>query len=547
MCNETIPVLIVGAGPVGLTASLLLAHQEIRSVLVERHSGTSIHPRAKGINIRSMELFRLMGLEERIRAAGNELVDSTNWLFVETLAGREIRRVSRRSLFEPPPQLEQVSPTIGTLCAQNQLEPLLVAEAHKLGCSLRFDTELISFEQDEHGVSASVKENSTGAQYSIRANYLLAADGASSRIRHLLGISMRGTEALSYHANIYFRADLRELVHERWFSMCFVQNPEARGVLAPVNNSDLWQFHAQYHPEKGSAFEDFTPAYCVELVRKVVGLSQLDVEILSVLPWEAAMRVADHFQQDRVFLAGDAVHVMPPSGGFGLNTGVQDAHNLCWKLAAVINGPASPALLTTYETERRPVDQFTTEQAGLRIEGRGTPVQTTEQKKPERVDEIVVTIGYSYASPAVIEDDEVVPHTNMLDVSGCPGLRAPHVWLERDGIRISTIDLFDRHFVLLTGDKDTDWCETARATAARLGFSLDTYRVGGADADLVDVDGRWATAYGVLPGGAVIVRPDGFVGWRTKRFESPSQDKLEAVMRRLLCDSGSVAKTLGDT
>jgi putative polyketide hydroxylase len=428
------------------------------------------------------------------------------------------------------------------LCAQNQLEPLLVEEAYKLGCSLRFDTELISLEQDDYSVSATVKENTTGTQYSIRADYLIAADGASSHIRHLLDIAMKGTETLSYHANIYFRANLRELVCERWFSLCFVQNAEAHGVLAPVNNRDLWQFHAHYHPEKGHTFENFTPAYCVELVRKAVGWPQLNVEILSVLPWEAAMRVADHFQQGRIFLAGDAAHVMPPSGGFGLNTGVQDVHNLCWKLAAVINGPADPALLTTYETERRPVDQFTTAQAGVRLEGKGNPVLTAEQKKPERVDEIVVIMGYSYASPAIIEDDEGVPRiNNTLDISGRPGLHAPHVWLERDGRRISTIDLFDGHFVLLTGDTGTDWCKMAQATATQLGFELDTYRIGGADADLVDVDGGWATTYDIPAGGAVIVRPDGFVGWRTKRFERPSQDKLAAVMRHLLCNSHEAA------
>jgi putative polyketide hydroxylase len=536
MFDETVPVLIVGAGPVGLTAALLLARLGVRSMLVERRVSTSIHPRAKAINTRTMELYRLMGLEERIRAAGSELTRSQYWLFVETLAGREIRRIPRRDLFAVSPQIEQISPTSRAMCAQNQVEPLLVAEAEKSGCTLLFNTELVSFEQDDSSVTAHLREKSSGAEYAIQADYLIAADGARSPIRQALGIAMPGTEALAYHANIYFLADLSELVQDRLFSMCFVENPEVRGILASVNHRDLWQFHARYDPTRGTTFEDFTEAYCIEVVRQAVGLPQLAVEILSVLPWESAIRVADHFLQGRVLLAGDAVHVMPPSGGFGMNSGIQDVQNLCWKLAAVINGPACPALLATYEAERRPVDLFTAEQAGARLEDKETVAQAMH-KKLERVDETIVALGYRYVSSAIIAEGEVVPPIDTLDLSARPGTRAPHVWLQRNGTRISTLDLFEKYFVLLAGNEGQGWCEAARAASARLGLGLDVSRVGGADADLVDADGRWAATYGVEAGGAVIVRPDGFVGWRTKGAESPSPQRIEAVLRHLLCCS----------
>jgi hypothetical protein len=349
----------------------------------------------------------------------------------------------------------------------------------------------------------------------------------------MLGIAMEGTEALSYHANIYFRVDLSNLVQDRLFSMCFVENAEVRGILAPVNNRDLWQFHAHYDPSEGTTFENFTEAYSIEVVRKVVGLPQLDVEILSVLPWEVAIRVAEHFQCGRIFLTGDAVHVMPPSGGFGMNSGIQDVHNLCWKLAAVINGPASPALLATYAAERRPIDIFTAEQAGARLQDKEALAQALH-KKLEKVDEIIVTLGYRYVSAAIIAQDEAAPSIETLDLSGYPGTRAPHIWLQRNGRQISTLDLFDKHFVLLAGNEGESWCEVARDVAAQLGLSLDVYRVGEDGADLVDVDGHWAAAYGVQSTGAVIVRPDGFVGWRTQGAESPSQQSLEVVMSRLL-------------
>ncbi|HTK10668.1 MAG TPA: FAD-dependent monooxygenase [Ktedonobacteraceae bacterium] len=532
MHTETIPVLIVGGGPAGLSASLFLARHGVRSILVERHAHTSVHPRAKGVNTRTLEIFRPLGLEDAIREAGAALTRSTNWLFVETLAGTEHRRLSRRSLFELPADLEQISPTTWALCAQNQLEALLVETAHQRHCDLRFGNELVSFVQDPSGVTACVRATTADTQHQIRADYLIAADGASSPVCKQLAIPMLGRGPLSYSMNIYFRADLRELVQDRWFIMCFVQNPAVQGILAAVNNRDLWQFHVQYDPANGASPQDFTPARCIELVRQAVGLPQLSVEILSVLPWEANVRVAAAFQRDRIFLIGDAAHVMPPAGAFGMNTSIQDAHNLAWKLAAVLNGPAAPSLLSTYESERRPVAQFTTEQAALRFGNQGMPEQTS--KNIARVDDTVVILGYRYPSPAIIAEEGTVPPAAQLDLSGRPGTRAPHLWLEKQGQRLSTLDLFDTHFVLLTDQQGQAWYESAQTIATSLKMRLDAYRIGLDSADLIDREGRWHDAYHIVPGGAVLIRPDGFVCWRARAQEAPSQSLLETVLQRLL-------------
>src|SRR5213078_370453 len=183
-----------------------------------------------------------------------------------------------------------------------------------------------------------------------------------------------------------------------------------------------------------------TPSRCIEFVRKAAGLPHLAVEIISILPWEAAIRVAESFYHDRVFLVGDAAHVMPPTGAFGMNTGIQDVHNLAWKLAAVLNGQAGPALLATYDAERRPVAQFTTGQVGLRSDHN---IYATGQERGDgMVDDLAVTMGYQYQSAAVVLEKNELPSVGVvIDLSGQPGTRAPHVWVEQQGRRISTLDL----------------------------------------------------------------------------------------------------------
>ncbi len=540
MPHHHIPVLIVGGGPVGLSASLFLSHLGVPSLLVERHSTTSIHPRARGLNVRTMEIYRELGLEGAIRGAGAALASSRYMLFVETLAGKEIRRVPDDELMPVGERLATITPCTWCQCAQDDLEPLLLNEAKKLGATIWFGSELVSFTQDDRGVTATVVERASGIEHSIQADYLIAADGASSPIRSMLEMPMGGLGTLEHFVNIYFRADLRDLVRDRWFGICFVENPDVQGLFLAVNNTDRWLFNVAYAPEEGKTAADFTTERCIDLVRQAVGLPRLEVEVISVLPWEATARVVERMGVKRVFLAGDAAHLMPPAGGFGLNTGVQDVHNLAWKLAAVINGDADAALLETYTAERLPVALAVVEQA-VRELNAPTPdtVEGAEPGGPPRGDgedellaQLTAVLGYRYTSSAVA-DDKGSPQLEESTLAGRPGTRAAHIWLERQGERISTIDLFGTHFVLLAGEDGSVWATAAREVVSRLKLPLDIYRIG-KQGDVVDLEQRWSSAYGVTSQGAVLVRPDGFVAWRANGSEEESERTLTHVLTLLL-------------
>ncbi len=530
MDTVTTPVLIVGGGLVGLSTSLFLAHHHVPSLLVERHVSTSIHPRARGINFRTMEIFREMGLEEQLRDAGKDLVNSQGLLMVETLTGAERRRIAMGG--EPEnSSMDLISPTSWCVCAQDQSEPVLLAAARQRGCDIRFNTEMVSFEQDEAGVTAVLVDRATGARQAVRADYLVAADGAASPIRNSLGIGRSGKGTLGHNISIYFSADLSDLVRGREFVLCQVENAEVQGLFVAINNKDLWVFGVTYDPESGERPEDFSPERCREIVRKAVGWPRLAVEIKSILPWEAAVRVADRFQDGRIFLAGDAAHQMPPTGAFGANTGIQDAHNLAWKLAAVYHGQAAPILLTSYDEERRPVARFATEQAGLR--SAATSFGLGDANNTGIVNNLVVITGYQYTSGAIIAEDHEPLPLDHLELAGHPGRRAPHVWLEQQDRRISTLDLFGSRFVLLAGEQGQEWREAAQTLAARQDINLDAYCVGPAG-DLRDQHHRWSEAYGVTSAGAVLVRPDGFVCWRMQGAKESPEQTLAAVLERLL-------------
>jgi tetracenomycin A2 monooxygenase-dioxygenase len=292
-----------------------------------------------------------------------------------------------------------------------------------------------------------------------------------------------------------------------------------------------------YHPDRGQSPADFTHERCVQLIRTVSGRPDLPVEIAGTVPWEGAQRVADAFNTGRVFLAGDAAHVHPPAGGFGANTGIHDAHNLSWKLAAVLRGWAPPALLDSYDAERRPLGTAMAEQALLRNRIRHN--HASAEDLAGMVDDIVVTLGYRYRSGAVVGEEwqGVLPPSGLV-LRGEPGSRAPHVWLRRDGARISTVDLFDTAFVLLTGPSGTAWRTAAAALAQRTGIPLRCHTIG-AGGDLT-AEGDWLSAYGIGERGAVLVRPDAFVSWRC----ADGSDEPEAVLGDILATvSGRVPAT----
>jgi hypothetical protein len=370
--------------------------------------------------------------------------------------------------------------------------------------------------QDADGVSAVLRHRDSGATEQVRASYMIAADGAHSRVRGALGIGLRGHGSFSRSVTIYFKAEVAPLLRGRNLSVIYVNHPELRGffrIEKPFERGFLavMAIGDPAHPITDVA-TGLTDERCIEWVRLALG-ADIPVEIENVMPWSASAEWAERYQQGRVFIAGDAAHLMPPNGGFGGNTGIQDADNLAWKLAWVLRGQAEPDLLATYEPERSPVGEFTTEQAYSRYVTRTAPYLGTAGMQPVAPD-LDVELGYRYDSAAVCHDGDPGPlHESPRDSKGRPGTRAPHVWLRRQGQEISTLDLCGRRFVLLAGPEAASWHDAARAVAAQVG-GIDSHRIG-ADG-LTDPGGTFLDAYGLSPRGAVLMRPDGFVGWRSK-------------------------------
>jgi putative polyketide hydroxylase len=525
MYDETTPVLIVGGSLVGLSTSLFLSWYGIPSLLVERHGGISPFPRAGGFNPRTMELFRAVGVEAAIRDAEPADLENRSIVRVETLAGKEIS-VFAQNLSE---FVSAAGPVRGSVITQDVLEPILRVYAEDMGGDLRFNTELVSFKQDADGITAMIRDVMSGAERTIRARYLVAADGHSSAIRQRLGIATDGPGTLAHVVNMIFHADLRAALRGRRMIVCYIT--QVQGVFGGDDNGGLMAI--PYHPEKGERAEDFAGSRGADVIRAAVGVPDLPVEVVRTHGWEMAACVAERFQQGRVFLAGDSAHVMPPTGRFGANTGIADAHNLAWKLAHVIKGLAGPELLGTYDAERRPVAQFTVEQAFANYVERIDPQRASERTAP-RVDADVVIFGYRYHSSAILSEAEArEPYEDPHHPTGRPGSRAPHIALERNGERFSTIDLFGRHFVLLAGAHGGAWRDASLRAADRLGIELVARRIG-AGGDLLDVDGCWAASYGVTPAGAVLVRPDGFVGWRAAAAHAHPERTIEQALVRLL-------------
>ena len=499
-----VPVLIVGGSLVGMSTALLLGYHGIRALAVEHHRGTAIHPRAAQISQRTMEIFRTVGIEQIVRQkSDDQFVQDGAIMAVETLAGKELAWFIA-NLNEG---VRDVSPSERVFISQSLLEPLLKKRAEDLGATLRFGTDMIAFEENSSGVTATIQERDTGKTQTVRASYMVAADGTHSGVRDRLGISTTGRGTFSNSATIYFRGNVAPLMRGRNLSVIYVNNAALRGFFRFEKPFDSGFLAVNALGDPKNPITDvstgLTEERCRELVHAALGADDIPITIENVMPWKAAADVADSFQSRRIFLAGDSAHVMPPNGGFGGNTGVQDAHNLAWKLAMVFKGEAGADLLSSYERERRPVALFTAEQAYTRYVLRTAPYLGTDGIQPAEND-LNIELGYCYGGDRV--------HDNPRETKGRPGTRAPHVWIEQNGNRISTLDIFGRNFVVLAGPEGRRWCE---------GSSIQNH---------VIASTTFRDSYGISASGAALIRPDGFVAWRSTNADGASPGIMDDVL-----------------
>jgi putative polyketide hydroxylase len=523
-----VPVLIVGGGPTGLATSIMLSRFGIRSVLVERHPGTSIHPKVTGITTRTMELFREWGIEEQVRAVALDVEPTNSVCF--SLASPEIER---RSLgFPDPVTARSVSPTTPVACPQDYFEPILLDRARSFpDADIRFGTELVHLRQDDTGVDAALYDRINGRTTVVRARYVVAGDGVSSPIRKQLRIPFFGVERITDYLSILFRARLDPFIDSRRCGLYSIQNPSAPGVMVPTSRDGRWVFATPWQPAE-HPLETVGADRQRELIRLAAGVPELEIDLMSAQMIRIAALVAERFRDGHIFLAGDAAHRMAPTGAMGMNTSIHDAHNLAWKLAAVLHGWAGSALLDSYETERKPVAELNVVRSiGQRKEASG----------------LAVDLGIRYESSAVLTDEQAIGAAVAEPTTAAePGRRIPHFWLGRNSRSVSTLDLCDTRMLLIAGPDGEAWRRAAEHAARELSMPIDTCVVG-AVGNMADPSYVWRTSFGIETDRAVLVRPDGHIAWNAPAATNDTVAAIKSALNRTLSRDGTQRKELFPT
>jgi 2,4-dichlorophenol 6-monooxygenase len=582
-------VLVVGAGGCGLSAANFLADLGVDALTIERHPATSHLPKAHYINQRSMEIYRHHGLADSIYAQGAPAENRGKIHFMTSLGGDG---PFDRKRFASPDVLgagdgkamyDLKGVTDATNIPQIRLEPILtrIVEGKNPG-GLLFQHELMSFSQDHEGVSAIVRDLQRAEDIQVRCDYLIAAD-AGKTVGPALGIKMVGPTGLSTSFTAHFAADLSDYIDDDTACMrvfihpsTFGQPPNNRsGSLLTFGPKNWNRYSEEWAMTWGDRGVHATVPDNAAIVERITQILKVDVpiDLIRVSRWEVGAIVANKFQDGRIFIAGDAAHKHSPTAGLGLNSGIQDAHNLCWKIAAVANGKASPALLATYETERRPVVEhnaewslFTYTHRNVLTSSLGLSLAATREQNEEQFAKLIqndpmgetrraralevfktarveyaahdMEMGFNYPKGAIVDDGSPTPLRDPMGHNYTPttrpGCRLPHAWLNKNGERLSTHDLLPLGgFLLLTGTGGWDWIEAGQRLSAELGLPISAYRVG-EGGDVADPSRAWALAREVEDEGAVLVRPDGHVAFRAVRKVADCAQLLQSVFRSVL-------------
>ncbi|MEV1119654.1 aklavinone 12-hydroxylase RdmE [Actinosynnema sp. NPDC049800] len=507
--DRRVQVLVVGAGLSGLTAALFLAQRGVSVLGISKHRGTSPHPKATGQTHRTMEVLRRAGVADEVLAGGAGLDGGLVIKVAESLRGRVFHTIVHEDdTWETP-----LSPERSGMASQDHVEPVLLRRARELGAEVLFETELVSLAQDDDGVSARVR--SAGGEYTVRADYVIGADGHRGVVRSAAGIGRQGPGELSSHVGVVFDADLTSHIAADKLTLYYLRNPAFTGAFVGTNTARRNVFTIEYDPARESA-ADYPVRRCVELLRIATDAPDLEPEILEVTAWEMAAWLSDRFRVGRVFLVGDAAKVTPPTGGLGGNTAIGDGYDIAWKLAEVLDGEAGEGLLDSYEAERRPYAKLVVDGSYANYVQRFAP-HLAGPDVPAEVDHLHLTLGYRCRSNAVlIEDTDPAPVEDPATPSARPGFRAPHVVVTHHGRQVSTLDLFTT-WTLVT--LNPEWRDTAVPS-----LHVPT---------ITDHTDTLATRYRIGPAGAALIRPDGVIAWHTTNPPTSPAPDLSTTLRTL--------------
>ncbi len=502
-----------------MMTALLLARAGVPSAVFEKKTGISAHPKAMGLSRRTAEILHQNGLLERIY--GGSLSVEQRWLgiWAKSLVGEEFGRVPLTA------HLSELTPCQPIHCPQTWTEKVLLeALGQEPVASVRFNTEVVSIEPNEDSVRLVLSNGEA-----LTARWVVGADGAGSAIRNNLGIETDGPGNMGHFINVQFRASYGQHLYDRPAILYQALSEDYFEVFVAVNGDDLWLMHHFLQP--GERPEDYSKERFEEIIRHVSGLPEEPVDVVSMRSWVMSPKVAMRFRLGRVLLVGDAAARLSPAGGLGLNTGLQSAHNLAWKLAAVVRGEASDLLLDSYETERHGAARQTMENTNENASEVFAIVQVGLRGEWDRVRELVAhnrragaglgqDLGIVYGSGAIVSDGTMPPKVsdriNDYVPSACPGCRAPHIWIQRNEGMRSILDLFDGSMVLLAGRNGTVW--PAPSGGSLLRNQSDFFCE------------EFETVYGIEGNGSVLVRPDGYVG---ARFRTAPDDPEGAVREAL--------------